>query len=261
MGKRLCQQRDSARKRPVGVGKVIQVWGRLKNRFFIWYGETYFRRPEILVLGKGDLVSEQGSRRMMFAKWYDDAAVGYLTQVSRKKDLKTVSMWTYPSAVDEQATLIKERLPPTKCSKRKPAYPTQKRLIQTIPQIICCFKSYDSFFNSSSTTIVLSQQFDASIFVHELGDISFYKCRWILHCVRKSADRNQARQTGIGFQISVIQLLENIRNRLPTRVIRQICATHEISAFFSIKSKAFFRAARALSHILSGRPVIGWNFI
>ena len=55
---------------------------------------------------RDDLVSEQGSKRIMFAKSFDDGTVVYLGQVSRKKkDIKTVSMWKYPSAIDEQRAI------------------------------------------------------------------------------------------------------------------------------------------------------------
>lgn len=67
------------------------------------------RIPDI-VSGYGairdDLVSEQGSKRIIFAKSFDDGTIVYLGQVSRKKkDIKTVSMWKYPSAIDEQRAI------------------------------------------------------------------------------------------------------------------------------------------------------------
>lgn len=55
---------------------------------------------------RDNLVSEQGARRIMFAKSFEDGTIVYLGQVSRKKkDIKTVSMWKYPPAIDEQRAI------------------------------------------------------------------------------------------------------------------------------------------------------------
>ena len=125
---------------------------------------------------RDDLVSEQGSKRIMFAKSFDDGTVVYLGQVSRKKkDIKTVSMWKYPSAIDEQraieiAVTSNQTFGTEAGISHKETVSDNSTPNTDANQDILFQGGADrGMFSREHNLIALLKNADASTFVHELG--------------------------------------------------------------------------------------------
>ena len=125
---------------------------------------------------RDDLVSEQGSKRIMFAKSFDDGTVVYLGQVSRKKkDIKTVSMWKYPSAIDEQraieiAVTSNQTFGTEAGISHKETVSDNSTPNTDANQDILYQGGADrGMFSREHNLIALLKNADASTFVHELG--------------------------------------------------------------------------------------------
>ena len=125
---------------------------------------------------RDDLVSEQGSKRIMFAKSFDDGTVVYLGQVSRKKkDIKTVSMWKYPSAIDEQraieiAVTSNQTFGTEAGISHKETVSDNSTPNTDANQDILFQGGADrGMFSRDHNLIALLKNADASTFVHELG--------------------------------------------------------------------------------------------
>lgn len=123
-----------------------------------------------------DLVSEQGSKRIMFAKSFDDGTVVYLGQVSRKKkDIKTVSMWKYPSAIDEQRAIeiavTSNQTFGTEAgiSHKETVSDNSTPNTDTNQDILFQGGADRGMFSREHNLIALLKNDDASTFVHELG--------------------------------------------------------------------------------------------
>lgn len=124
------------------------------------------------------LLSPQGSKRLMFAKSFDDGTIVYLGQISRKKkDIKTVSMWKYPSAIDEQraieiAVTSNQTFETEAGISHKEAVSNNDTPADSENQLFqsdSIESSPRGAFNPSTDTIAVLQQADASTFAHELG--------------------------------------------------------------------------------------------
>ena len=125
---------------------------------------------------RDDLVSEQGSKRIMFAKSFDDGTVVYLGQVSRKKkDIKTVSMWKYPSAIDEQRAIeiavTSNQTFGTEAgiSHKETVSDNSTPNTDTNQDILYQGGTDRGMFSREHNLIALLKNADASTFVHELG--------------------------------------------------------------------------------------------
>ena len=125
---------------------------------------------------RDDLVSEQGSKRIMFAKSFDDGTVVYLGQVSRKKkDIKTVSMWKYPSAIDEQRAIeiavTSNQTFGTEAgiSHKETASDNSTPNTDANQDILFQGGADRGMFSREHNLIALLKNADASTFVHELG--------------------------------------------------------------------------------------------
>lgn len=164
---------------------------------------------------RDDLISEQGSKRILFAKSFDDGTIVYLGQASRKRqDIKTVSMWKYPSAIDEQRAI--EIAATSNQTFETEAGISHKETVGMSPQIEETYtdstadtennqdaqqqstlhQAARGAFMPGSNTIALLENADLSTTIHELGHYFLHTGLNIANALEAKAARGEELSLG-----------------------------------------------------------------